>query len=121
VLGGPYHWSLIGNSRYFGHALKYVYRNPVRAKICQRVEDYPYSSLHGLLGRSQLLFPIHYTRVGMELALPSMDAFEQLYWLNQPFPVEVQELIQKGLRRKIFENIMDRKTGRQSEPLRQLI
>jgi REP element-mobilizing transposase RayT len=86
LFGGPYHWSLINSSRYYGHALKYVYRNPVRAKLCSAVEEHPYSTLQGLLGETHLPFRLHFTRAGMELALPSAEPSEQLEWLNKPFP-----------------------------------
>jgi REP element-mobilizing transposase RayT len=102
LFGGPYHGSLIGNSQYYGHAFKYVYRNPVRAKICTHVEEYPYSSLKGLLGMAHLPFPIHFSRVGMEIALPSTESELQLPWLNTPFPSETECRIQKGLRRRLF-------------------
>ncbi len=121
IFGGPYHWSLINSSRYFGHALKYVYRNPVKAGLCTHVEDYPFSTLNGLVGQSHLPFPIHYTRVGMELALPSVEAFEQLNWLNQPFPKEAETLIQKGLRKKIFKGAIDLKTRTPMSPLDHLL
>lgn len=121
VFGGPYHWSLINTSRYFGHALKYVYRNPVRAKLCARVQEYPFSTLQGLLGYAHLPFPLFLTRANLELALPSMEASEQLAWLNRPFPSEAETLIRQGLRKKLFEAIMDRKTRRLCEPLSQLL
>lgn len=121
VFGGPYHWSIITNARYYGHALKYVYRNPVRAKLCDRVEDYPFSTLHGLLGTHHLPFPLHFTRAGMEFALPSTAITEQLEWLNRPFPKEAEGLIQKGLRKKLFDVIVDRKTRRPFEPLNDLL
>src|SRR5690606_20442105 len=63
LFGGPYFWSLIASFRYYGHALKYVYRNPVKGGLCERVERYPFGSLHGLLGYSHLPFPIHLTRI----------------------------------------------------------
>ncbi|MNJ92687.1 hypothetical protein D3C87_103610 [compost metagenome] len=52
--GGRFHRSLINSPLYFQHAYKYVYRNPVEAGLCAKVEDYPYSSLRGLLGLSSL-------------------------------------------------------------------
>lgn len=33
---------------------RYIYRNPVVAEVTHRCEDYPYSSLSGLLGKSTL-------------------------------------------------------------------
>lgn len=121
LFGGPYFWSLIASSRYFGHALKYVYRNPVRAKLCAQVEDYPFSTLAGLLGGAPLPFPIHFTRAGLELALPSSEPAQQVEWLNRPFPVEAESLIQQGLRKNVFDAIKDRKTRKPVEPLSQLL
>jgi REP element-mobilizing transposase RayT len=121
LFGSRYHQSLINSSRYFGHAFKYVYRNPVRAKLCDKVEQYPYSTLHGQLGKSHLPFPLYFTKVGMELALPSSDCSAQLDWLNRPFPAEAETLIQTGLRRCTFESMIDRKTRRPIELLNGLI
>lgn len=121
LFGGPYHRSVIDSSRYFGHTLKYVYRNPVRAKLCTHVEDYPYSTLHGLLGFSHLPFPIHFTRTGMELSLPAIESFDLLDWLNTPFPKEAEELIRQGLRKRAFDTIMNRKTRRPLDLLNQLL
>ena len=67
AFGGPYFWSIITSTRYYGHALKYVYRNPVRGKLCDQVEEYEFSTVQGLLGLKHLSFPLHYTRAGLEL------------------------------------------------------
>jgi putative transposase len=48
----------IVNVEYYKHAYKYVYRNPLDAGLCYRVEDYEYSTLRGLLGRSALAVPV---------------------------------------------------------------
>jgi putative transposase len=121
IFGGPYHWSLINNARYYGHALKYVYRNPVRAKLCASVEDYRFSTVQGLIGNAHLPFAIHLTRVEMEFSLPSTEILEQLEWLNKPFPIEADYLIQKGLRKKLFGFVADRKTHPLYEPLNRLL
>jgi len=96
LFGGPYYWSLVNNSRYFGHVYKYVYRNPVRAKLCSRVEEYPFSTLSGLLGSSPLPFPLYFTKIGMEIAFPTAETHLHLNWLNKPFPKDAEVLIQKG-------------------------
>jgi REP element-mobilizing transposase RayT len=119
--GGPYHWSMIGESRYFGHALKYVHRNPVKAGLCDRVEAYPFGTIRGLVGESHLPVPLFETRLGLEVALPSLDPVEQLPWLNTPFPIEVQSKIQLGLRKKIFRRSIDRRTRRPDSALECLI
>lgn len=48
--GSRFHRSLI--------AYKYVFRNPVEAGLCNRVEDYEFSSLKGVLGERWLDVPI---------------------------------------------------------------
>jgi putative transposase len=113
VFGGRYHHSLIRDSRYFRHVLKYVYRNPVRAGLASSVEDYPFSTLHGLLGRSHLPFPISRTRAAMELNLPHSEPYDQLVWLNRPFPSEAEALIRAALRKTTIQRIIDRKTRRE--------
>lgn len=121
VFGGPYHWTLINSTRYFHHVLKYVYRNPVKAGLVKRVEDYPFSTLHGLLGNSWLPVPIYFTRVAMELGLPSPEPDAQLEWLNRPFPNEFDYLIGKGLRKPCFEDLKDPNTRRAYPIFDQLI
>jgi putative transposase len=121
LFGGPYYGSVIGNSRYFGHALKYVYRNPVKAKLSQFVEDYPYSTLRGLLGYSALPFPIHFTRTPMDLSLPIFETDPFLSWLNKPFPIESEDRIRKGLKRRIFDRPIDRKTRTRCNLLEQFL
>jgi putative transposase len=121
LFGGSYYRSLIKDTRYFGHALKYVYRNPVKASLCERVEDYPYSTLHGVIGSDFLSFPLHFTRVGMEVGLPLDSVQELLEWLNKPFPKEAEALIQKGLRKRVFERIKKSINRKPTEILEMLI
>ncbi len=49
---------LISNNHYYMHCYKYVYRNPIEAGLCKKAENYPYSTLYGLLGQSSLVIPI---------------------------------------------------------------
>jgi putative transposase len=42
----------------FTNTYKYIYRNPVEAGLVKYVESYEFSSLHSLLGRSSLAFPV---------------------------------------------------------------
>ncbi len=121
VFGGPYHRSIIENSRYYGHAFKYVYRNPVKAKLCERVEDYPYSTLNGLLGQSPLTFPIFPARSEIAISIPGLEPYDLIPWLNKPFPKEAEALIQTGLRRKIFDKMLNPKKRKEYEELRHLI
>jgi putative transposase len=85
----------IPNYHYYRHAYKYVYRNPVAAGIVDRVEDYPFSTLHSL---------IKLTKVNIPLcdSLISEDKSGVLDWLNfNPKPKDWQ-LIRKALRKGEF-------------------
>src|SRR5690606_5884677 len=54
LFGGPYRATLITSERHYADTIKYVYRNPVKAGVCNAVEDYPFSTLHGQLGFAPL-------------------------------------------------------------------
>jgi putative transposase len=112
LFGGRYHWSIIQTSLYYAYAYKYLYRNPIRAGLAERVEDYPFATLNGLLGNSRLPFPVYFPeieRLNFSYIPEGLD--DMLLWLNEPFRKEVQEAIAKGLRRKIFELPRDPQTN----------
>ena len=109
VYGGPYHGSIITTERHFLHAYKYVYRNPVEAKMVGRVEDYPFSNLAGCLGASRLFIPV------IEDALLFDNTSWCIDWLNTPFRENHHELIKKALRRKEFLLAKNRKNNKPSE------
>jgi hypothetical protein len=121
VFGGPHHRSIIENSRYYGHAFKYVYRNPVKAKLCELVEEYQYSTIHGLLGQSPLTFPIFHARSEIAISIPGLEPYDLIPWLNKPFPKEAEALIQAGLRRKTFGKMICPKKRKEYQELRYLI
>jgi REP element-mobilizing transposase RayT len=115
VFGGPHHRTVIKSRLYYQHAYKYVYRNPIEAGLCQRVQDYPYSTLKGLLGLEQLTFP----------AFDNNDlitnAQAQLNWLNTPYPqVDFLEDIRAALKHDEFEFYADQ-TSRRMTPLQKQI
>ena len=45
TFGAPYKWTLITSERYFSNVLRYVYQNPLRAGLCNKCEEYPFSDL----------------------------------------------------------------------------
>jgi len=103
VFNGPYKRTLVNSSRYYAHALKYVYRNPVKAGIVTRVEDYEFGTLHSMLGLARLPFPMSHPADGAgDALLPEVPA-DQLPWLNTPFKREQDDAIGKALRRSVFE------------------
>lgn len=105
VFGGPYHWTVIKNSIHYQHAYKYIYRNPVHAGICSRVEDYPFSTLRGLLGLEYQHIPAY---DNLEII---QDPFKKLQWLNSGYEDETKEAIQLALRRREFGFARDRDSG----------
>lgn len=88
--------SLLNSQHYFLNAYKYVYQNPVRAGLCDAVEQYPYSTLRGLLGLGVLDLP---------LADPALisDVEGVLRWLNERPNAESLHSMRWGLSRKVFQ------------------
>jgi len=109
--GGRYHKSLISSHHYFMCAYKYVYRNPVRAKLSHAVEDYPFSTLAGLCGRRRLLIP---TVEDALLFTPGIDD-RHISWLNTEPKAGHDEEMRLALKRPYFAFETPRKTGRESE------
>jgi putative transposase len=97
IYGGRFHRTILEQHNYFLNTYKYVYRNPIRAGICQNVEEYTYSTLRGLLGFERLLVP-----VDEDVTLFS-DVSDTLLWLNQPTLGDHDKLIAQALRRTKFK------------------
>ncbi len=93
--GGRYKWCLIGEEDYYRNCLKYVYRNPVKAGICQTVQDYPYSSLNQKPDQKLWQHIDFFNPTENETVL-------DINWLNEAFSSEQDLAIQKGLRRRSF-------------------
>ena len=103
---GRYHRCLINKEHYFRHAYKYVYRNPVRAGIVEKVEQYKYSTLFGLLGMQHLLIPVE------EDYLLISKTEETLEWLNSSPVIKDESTIKSALYKKIFtlpKDVMDKR------------
>lgn len=105
------HKTRISNYHYFMNTYKYVYQNPIRAGICKRAEDYPYSTLNGLCGLSRLLIPLAEDTI---LFSPEFDE-SALRWINAPPEPSLQEEMRLALRRTDLIFKTSRKTGRESK------
>ncbi len=94
--GGRYKWSLISQEDYYWNSVKYLFRNPIRGGLCSQVQDYKYSSLnsngHGLTWEISDFFQDRNKIIELDLN-----------WLNEPFQIEVEQAIKKGLRRREFK------------------
>lgn len=110
--GAPFHNTVVSSPLYFLHAYKYNYRNPVAAGICDRVEDYPWSTLQILLGQKRGIIPL----------APDETLFNELEgtlkWMNEGYSNENAEVLKKGFRKKNFKIRSDPDT-RQAHPLSQ--
>lgn len=94
--GGRYKWTVVSDERYFWNALKYIFRNPVRAGICKQVEDYKFSSLNSSSDDFKWILTDHFNNRGESIELDSN-------WLNEDYSIEANECIRSALRRRIFE------------------
>lgn len=108
--GARHHKTRIRYEHYFLSSYKYVYRNPVRAGICERVEEYRYSTLSGLLGLSHLTIPIVEDRILFD---PNFKD-SSLHWLNTPPRPDTEEEVRLALRRAEMDFKSPRQTGRVS-------
>lgn len=107
--GARYHKTLLGNPHYFLNSYKYVYQNPLRARLVQRVEDYPYSTLSGLCGLRRLIIPVD----DSVLFAPKFDQ-ATLEWLNRaPHPAQLLEM-RAALRKVSFHLAAARSSGKPS-------
>lgn len=105
LFGGRYHWSVITNEKFYSLALKYVYRNPCKAFVTYKVEEYPYSSLTRQLGV--------YNDLPMNLKIFKPEVIDSqlgctlnenvLEWMNEPFNNEIDQGIYNGLRKTEFQ------------------
>ncbi|MBM4316624.1 MAG: hypothetical protein FJ116_04000 [Deltaproteobacteria bacterium] len=97
VFGGRYKWSLLDSPYATAYVLKYVLRNPIRAGVVERAENYPFSSL------------------ALDTELPMVSGFNSLWsmvpkdrndllaWINKPTAVPLEKQISFGLRKAKFQ------------------
>jgi putative transposase len=98
--GRRHNKTLIPTYHYFMNSYKYVYQNPVNAGLCSKVEDYPYSTLAGLLGLEKLNIPICEDTILFPGSTLDVSALE---WLNRPSDTDDRAAIKRALERKTFD------------------
>lgn len=111
VFGGPYKWSLISNRRYYEHAVRYVYQNPVKAGLVNRVEDYDFSNLKYLIHQRDIGFPITES-IFERNSVMDMALWQKLDFLNMGYSDEEIDCIRRALRLSVFKPKRHRLTGR---------
>jgi putative transposase len=95
--GGRHFRSVMKSHNYYLNAYKYLYFNPVHAGMVRSVLDYPYSTLHNLLGRRRLLIPV------VEDLTLFNDVTGTLNWLDRIPTQENWEAVDKAIHRKVFK------------------
>ena len=91
--GGRYRWSVIESQTHYYQVYRYIYQNPIRAKLVNKVEEYQFSTL-----RKDLPFPLH-SNVPMSFC----GEEGELLWLNEKYQDEDLDLIKLGLRKTYFD------------------
>lgn len=95
--GGRFFRCSIRSPHYYLHAYKYVYRNPVKAGLVNLVEQYRFSTLHGLLGFRKMAIPM------IEDFTLFSDVEGTINWLNRTPTEEDTQAVRKALRRPGFK------------------
>lgn len=73
-----YNFETIQSNRYLRYSYRYIYQNPIRAKLVRNVQDYPYSFIHYLYNQKEL-----------SLNICDLFGFNDEYkslWLNKESP-----------------------------------
>lgn len=87
---------IITRNHHFELVYKYIYYEAVKEGLCDRPEDYSFSTLHGLLGNRNLFFPVTEDRTLFR------DVGCTLDWLNRAPTTENWEAVRKALKKQFF-------------------
>lgn len=90
---GRYRWSLIENRGHYYQVYRYIFQNPLRANIVDKVENYKFSTLN-----SELPIPLH-----SNLPIAKGGKEGEIKWLNEKFESGAQAIIKKGLKHALFD------------------
>jgi len=105
VFGGPYKWSLIREHKYFHNVIRYIFQNPLQARVVNKCEDYKFSSLYF---KSKNI-PIGYSE-HLEKLVEINDMAEFLILVNINNKTE-EKAIEKALAKREFKITRNRSTG----------
>lgn len=90
---GRYKWSMINSHTHYYHVYRYIFQNPLRANLVDKVEDYPFSTL-----KMEVPFPLH------SFVPLSFGGHEgEIRWLNERFTEEDRQTIKLGLKQSQFD------------------
>ncbi|MGZ3826622.1 MAG: transposase [Bdellovibrio sp.] len=98
TFAGRHYKCILQHHNYYLNAYKYNYRNPIAAGICDKVEDYQFSTLYGLAKNKEKVFPL------LEDTTFHCDPTGTLKWLNTK-PDEIKlEGVRYGLKHQFFKS-----------------
>ncbi len=98
IFGGRYKGCLIDNPKYLLNVYKYIYRNPIAARVTERAEQYPFSTFAFQIEDRAL--PISLDQImPMNIAVSSLVELE---WVNSTFEDMEVESLKWGLTRSRF-------------------
>lgn len=100
VFGSRYKWSLVKNDQYLWMVYKYIYQNPLRAKIVESCEEYPYSTLNLEVRQENHQFSFKFKSL--------LNDFITLKEINDTYSSEQQNEIKKGMMKTEFKPISSR-------------
>jgi len=87
-----YKWTIVDSKNYLWNIYRYIYQNPIRAKLCKICIDYPYSSLRlSPMQRMKLNFKVH------------ISYFKNREFMENVFCAETVSVIKKSLKKERFE------------------
>lgn len=115
IFGGRYKGSMIDSYEYLMNVYKYIYRNPVEAKLVTRAEAYLYSSLY-FKNKTDNRMSFQLESVLPYFALDTYENQGELEWLNQSFSPDESKSIKTGLQKTIFSYEKDRSSGKPIVP-----
>ncbi|MEZ4814118.1 MAG: transposase [Bdellovibrionota bacterium] len=97
--GARYKWTIIKDALHYRDAYKYVYQNPIRAKLCLEAEKYPFSTLSGRLGNQKLSCPIYEHE--FHTYLPTLT-HDECQWINTVFNEVELGKIRSAVKKRIY-------------------
>ncbi|MCI5071602.1 transposase [bacterium] len=102
VFGGRYKWCSIQDEIYHANAYKYIYQNPTRAFLSDKIETYPWSTIQFLKNNNipKYLYDEDFCQLNHVIPMKIKD---KLLWLNDFLLEKEQEVIRRALRRYIFQ------------------
>jgi hypothetical protein len=94
MFGGSYKWSLIKEQSHYYHVMKYVFLNPVKAKIVHKTEHFGFSTL--FVQKNNIFFPIPLKQW--------INILDKIFfnWLDECHSVVQRTSITKGLESMVF-------------------